>query len=189
MVRYRPHTAYRRPNRPYSPALGQTFDEMLGFTPALGDVLRFVYHSGGAWLGVYVGQKEKSGLLSNIGWVIGIGMGVAAILDVVSLGKRICGTHPPEKIAPPTEPTGITGAMGVVRPGGGVAPITLALNSIDIPEHELRDVLKKIVPNGYAGSSPQVIKTLDGEFLVYLDDTYEFVPLGGQSHNRIPIPA
>jgi hypothetical protein len=104
VVKYRPPTAYRRPNRSYSPALGQTFDEMLGFTPAMGDVLRLVYHTGGTWLGLYIGMREK-GFMSVLGWAIGLGMGLAAVLDVVSLGKRVVGTHPPEKVAPPPEPS------------------------------------------------------------------------------------
>ncbi len=51
--------------------------------------------SGGAWLGFHVALAGgKRPVLSTIGWFIGAGMGIAAILDVVSLAKRACGTHP-----------------------------------------------------------------------------------------------
>lgn len=78
----------------YHPALGQTFDQYLGFSPAMGDALRLAYHAGGTWLGIYVGAKEK-GFKSVVGWVLGIGMGIAAGLDLLSLGQRAAGTHPP----------------------------------------------------------------------------------------------
>ncbi len=68
-----------------------------------------------------------------------------------------------------------------------IRPITLAVYSTDIPRDELPEVLKRAVPKGYVGNSPQVIKTIDGEFLVYADDTYEFVPLGKSSGPRLPL--
>lgn len=74
--------------------LGQTFDEYLGFSPVMGDTLRLAYHAGGTWLGIHVGMKE-SGLRSVVGWVLGAGMGLAAVLDVFSLTQRALGTHPP----------------------------------------------------------------------------------------------
>lgn len=85
------------------PILGQTFDELIGLPGSCGDILRLVYHAGGTWLGIRTGLKEK-GVTSTIGWILGVGMGVAGILDVVSLGKRIAGTHPkpvPPQPAPP----------------------------------------------------------------------------------------
>ncbi len=94
MIAYRP-AAYRQYHLTGPRGLGQTFDEMLGFSPAMGDVIRLVYHSGGAWLGFHVALANgKRPVLSTIGWFIGAGMGIAAILDVVSLAKRVCGTHP-----------------------------------------------------------------------------------------------
>lgn len=84
--------AYRRS---FSPSLGQTFDKYLGMTPAMGDVLRLVYHGGGTWLGIHVALKE-SGFMSGFGWFLGLGMGIAGILDLVSLGERAAGTHPPD---------------------------------------------------------------------------------------------
>lgn len=94
MRAWRP-VAYRRPTPP-SPALGQTFDEMLGLTPLMGDVLRLVYHGGGTWLGLHVALTPASStLLKVVGWILAGGMGLAALLDVVSVAKRAAGTHPP----------------------------------------------------------------------------------------------
>ncbi len=78
-----------------SPALGQTFDQQLELGPAMGDVIRLFFHGMTAYLGIYVGQRE-TGFLSFFGWFLGIGQGVGALLDVVSLVQRIAGTHPPE---------------------------------------------------------------------------------------------
>lgn len=92
---------YRAPRvvNVYNPSpkkvMGQTFDQILGWAPCTGDVCRLTFHSGAAVLGVYVGLKEK-GWISALGWIIGIGEGIAGILDIVSLVKRATGTHPPE---------------------------------------------------------------------------------------------
>lgn len=68
-----------------------------------------------------------------------------------------------------------------------VRPITLAVYSYDIPKDELGDVLKRAAPPGYTGTSPQVIKTLDGEFLVYGDGSAQFVPLGRAPGERFQL--
>jgi len=60
----------------------------------------------------------------------------------------------------------------------GVKPPTIAVNSYDIPQGMLGKWLRHVVPDGYAGTSPRVVKTLDGEYLIYSDDTAEFIPLG-----------
>lgn len=96
---YRP-PAYQGPRivtayQPSRKALGQTFDEMLGFPACTGDICRLVFHTGATVLGIHVGMTGK-GFMSVLGWVIGIGQGFAGILDVVSLVKRAAGTHPPE---------------------------------------------------------------------------------------------
>lgn len=65
--------------------------------------------------------------------------------------------------------------------------ITIAVNSYEIPEEKLGFYLRRVLPNGYAGTSPRVVKTLDGEFLVYADGTAQFVPLGRAAGPRIPI--
>ena len=94
MTGYRP-APYRQYHLTGPRGLGQTFDEMIGFTPAMGDVIRFVYHSGGTWLGFHVALTSGNRpWVTGIGWFIGAGMGIAAILDLVSLAKRACGTHP-----------------------------------------------------------------------------------------------
>lgn len=91
--RYHPSAFMRTPSPQAS--LGQTFDEILGLSPEVGDVLRLVYHGGGAWLGLHVALSNgKTPWFSAIGWMIAGGMGIAGILDVVSLVKRACGTHP-----------------------------------------------------------------------------------------------
>lgn len=82
------------PNIP-PPVLGQTFDQYLGFSKEMGDVIRLVFHGGGAWLGIHVGLKEN-GVLSALGWFFGLGHGIGAVLDVVSLLERVSGTHPEE---------------------------------------------------------------------------------------------
>ena len=88
---YRP-PAYRQT---ISPSLGQTFDELLGLPAAGGDLLRFLGHGAGGWFGLYIGMRpDMSTPLRVIGWIMGTGMSLAAILDLVSVGKRIAGTHP-----------------------------------------------------------------------------------------------
>lgn len=69
----------------------------------------------------------------------------------------------------------------------GVRPPTIAVNSYDIPEGALGEWLKRVVPPGYVGTSPRVVKTLDGEFLVYADGTAQFVPLGRTAGDRVRI--
>lgn len=68
-----------------------------------------------------------------------------------------------------------------------VKPPTIAVNSYDIPPGALGDWLVRVVPDGYAGTSPRVVKTLDGEYLVYADNTAQFVPLGLAPGPRVPI--
>lgn len=102
---------------PYSPALGagerkigQTFDEIVGWSPAMGDVLRLTFHGIATYLGVWVGlniNKVKTGnkttktVTAALGWALAAGQGLGAIADVVSLFKRATGTHPPEKPSAP----------------------------------------------------------------------------------------
>ncbi len=72
-------------------------------------------------------------------------------------------------------------------PSFNVKPITLAVNHDEIPEGELSTVLKNAVPHGFVGTSPYVVKTLDGEYLVYADGTAQFIPLGNSPGERFPI--
>lgn len=89
-------TVYRGPIQ-YK-QLGQTFDQILGIPPAGGDIIRFIGHGIGSWFGLYIGTRgDMSTALRAIGWIVGSGMGLAALLDLVSLYKRAIGTHPPEE--------------------------------------------------------------------------------------------
>jgi hypothetical protein len=74
--------------------LGQTFDEVIGMPGVCGDLFRLLGHGAGAWLGIYVGTK-LTGVPAVVGWIMGIGMGIAATLDVFSIVTRVAGTHPP----------------------------------------------------------------------------------------------
>lgn len=69
-----------------------------------------------------------------------------------------------------------------------VKPITVAVNHTEIPLNELAHVLKSAVPKGYVGTSPYVVKTLDGEFLVYADGTAQFFPLGRSPLATFQVP-
>jgi hypothetical protein len=60
----------------------------------------------------------------------------------------------------------------------GVKPPTIAVNSYDIPPGALKDWLRHVVPDGYSGTYPRVVKTLDGEYQIYADGSAEFTPLG-----------
>lgn len=80
---------------PASPIMGQTFDQYFAWPPAVGDVVRLAFHGMTSYLGIHVGLKE-SGFLSYFGWFIGIGQGIGALCDIISLGERIAGVHPPE---------------------------------------------------------------------------------------------
>jgi hypothetical protein len=68
-----------------------------------------------------------------------------------------------------------------------VKPPTLAVYSYDIPDGALGDWIKSALPDGYTGSSPRVVKLLDGELLIYADNTVQFVPLGRTAGDRVPI--
>lgn len=73
--------------------LSQTFDQLLHFSPALGDAIRLAFHGGTTYLGIHVGLHER-GFLSALGWFLGIGNGIGAVCDAISLAKRAAGTHP-----------------------------------------------------------------------------------------------
>jgi hypothetical protein len=93
--------------------LGQTFDEMLGFSPLLGDFLRLGGHGLGSFVGIWVGVKEK-GFVSALGWIIGLGQGVAGVCDLVSIIMRAADVHPPEKTDVQAPAPGVLGMRRVV---------------------------------------------------------------------------
>ncbi len=68
------------------------------------------------------------------------------------------------------------GAPSARRPFA-VKPITLALNSWEITPEELRKVSAKVISQGFSGSVPQIIKTIDGEFAIS-GNSAQFFPLG-----------
>lgn len=96
----RPPVASRELGRRYglqrrSPLLGQTFDDMFGWPPWAGDIVRLGFHSLTAALGIHVGLTS-TGFWKWFGWVLAVGQAVGAVTDVVSIAKRITGTHPAE---------------------------------------------------------------------------------------------
>ena len=103
------------PFRPYTPSpvlgaekreLSQTFDSIMMWSPAVGDIIRLTFHGIATYLGVWVGlnghkvpMKNKTLRIVTIGaaWALAFGQGLGGIADVVSLIQRATGTHPPEK--------------------------------------------------------------------------------------------
>lgn len=98
-VAYRPAvtlpTVRRQAPRKY-PELGQRFEEILNWSPLAGDLLRIAFHSTTGVLGFYTWVNAK-GFWKYFGLILGLGQTVGAICDVISLGRRIAGTHPPER--------------------------------------------------------------------------------------------
>lgn len=88
-------TVRRQAPRMYYPALGQRFEDVLGWSGAAGDLLRTAFHTATAVLGFHIWVSDK-GFWKYFGLILGLGQTVGAICDVISLGKRIAGTHPPE---------------------------------------------------------------------------------------------
>ena len=84
--------------------LGQTFDEILGFTPAMGDAIRLFFHSTSSFLAFKVALGKEKGFIQYLGWFLGIGQGVGAICDALSLVKRALGLHPSEYPTPLCNP-------------------------------------------------------------------------------------
>lgn len=77
-----------------SRALGQTFDQMFGWSPVAGDAFRLFFHTSTAYLGVSVGLTAKNGFLKYFGWFLGLGQGIAALCDATSLVQRAVGMTP-----------------------------------------------------------------------------------------------
>lgn len=77
------------------PQLSQRFEDVLGWSGAAGDGLRTVFHTATAVLGFHIWVVDK-GFWKYFGLLLGVGQTVGAICDLISLGKRIAGTHPPE---------------------------------------------------------------------------------------------
>lgn len=71
-----------------SARLGQPFDQMLGFHPALGDGLRLATHGAMSFLGFWIAGRE-TGPISWIGTGVGVLSGLGALMDVISLVDQI----------------------------------------------------------------------------------------------------
>lgn len=77
--------------------LSQRFEDVLGWSGAAGDGLRTIFHTATAILGFHIWITDK-GFWKYFGLLLGVGQTVGGICDLVSLGKRIAGTHPPEEM-------------------------------------------------------------------------------------------
>lgn len=75
--------------------IGQTFDQLFSWGYVTGDIIRLLFHGTTAALGYHVWLKDK-GFWKYFGLLLAFGQTVGGICDVISLGKRIAGTHPPE---------------------------------------------------------------------------------------------
>ena len=104
MLNYRP-VSYRLPHTPprvvrqaprASYQLSQTFDGVFGWPGYLGDSIRLIFHGTTAALGYHVWVTEK-GFWKYFGLFLGLGQTAGALCDLISVGKRISGTHPPEE--------------------------------------------------------------------------------------------
>lgn len=100
---YRPSAPSPRPG-PYGltlgPSLGQTFDQYFQWSPAVGDVVRLIFHGATAALGYHVFTTDK-GFFKWFGLFLSVGQAVGAICDVISLAQRAAGTHPAEPARTP----------------------------------------------------------------------------------------
>lgn len=74
-----------RPVRP--PNLGVPWDRFLGIPDIYGDLVRIAGHSAMAAVGIYAGLNAP-GAWSIIGWIVGVGSGVCALLEIGDLGLR-----------------------------------------------------------------------------------------------------
>lgn len=88
-------------------ALGQTFDSLLSWGPVVGDALRLGAHGLASYIGFYVWlTAPKKSAARYLGLIMGLSQTFGAICDVISLGQRVAGTHPPEPACPPGIPLG-----------------------------------------------------------------------------------
>ncbi len=85
-VRLHPRRILRlgRPARIASPELAQRWDEAVGFNPLAGDIVRIAGHSAMAAVAIYTGVKGD-GLWSALGWVVGVGTGACALVEIADL--------------------------------------------------------------------------------------------------------
>jgi hypothetical protein len=85
--------------------LGQRFDQLLDWGPVAGDILRLIAHGMAGYLGYYVWlTAPKKSFPRYFGLAMGLVQTFGALCDVISLGQRAAGTHPPETECPPSIP-------------------------------------------------------------------------------------
>ena len=89
--------------RPRGPLLGQTFDQVLGVPPYVGNLMRLGAHGVTAYLGFHIAVHE-SGFLSTVGWIVGILQGMGALVDVLSLATDIQESARSSRMQVPFEP-------------------------------------------------------------------------------------
>lgn len=97
-VAFRPAVALptvRRQAPAQSWILGQTFDQLFKWSSSTGDLIRLLFHGTTAALGYHVWVVDK-GFWKYFGLFLALGQTVGALCDVISLGQRVAGTHPPE---------------------------------------------------------------------------------------------
>lgn len=99
------------PSRPREKTLGESFDELLGWSKLTGDILRTLGHGFGVWLGIHVFLYSK-GFARVAGAAVGIGMLGAGICDVIAVGKTLYNAiAPTEGQVKAPNPTGQTTAL------------------------------------------------------------------------------
>lgn len=77
--------------------IGESFDKLLGWGPAAGDAIRLAAHGMAAYLGYYVWlTAPKKSFPKYFGLAMALIQTYGAVCDVISMGKRVAGTHPPE---------------------------------------------------------------------------------------------
>lgn len=96
---YRPAVVASPTIRRQAINLGQTFDNYLGMSSAMGDGIRLVFHGATAALGFRV-FKSEAGFWKWFGLILGIGQTIGFVCDAMSLVQRAIGTHPPEPPPP-----------------------------------------------------------------------------------------
>lgn len=97
MTPYKP--AFRRPGP--TPALGQTFDEMMRWPPWVGDGIRLTFHGLTALLAWRV-FREEEGFWKWFALFLFAGQGLGATLDVASILERMEGKAPEQSRIPRT---------------------------------------------------------------------------------------
>lgn len=100
-----------RSYRPRGLSLGATFDQLLGMSPAAGDVVRLVGHGAAAVIGFHLFADDRKAW-KWLGLALGIGHACAGLGDVYSLVQRALAPAPP----PPPPLAGRLGQITIQAP-------------------------------------------------------------------------